>query len=78
MNKPDQRDRHGANDEPDKPGLWHLIVSVLAGAIGVQSDKNRERDFQKGDFKKFVIGGLVFTVLFIVVLLTIVNWVISS
>lgn len=64
--------------EESKPGLFHLIASVLAGAIGVQSNKNRERDFQAGDFKKFVIGGLVFTILFILTLVTIVNIVLGS
>lgn len=62
-----------AREPRKKPGLFQLILSILAGAVGVQSNKNRERDFQEGDIKKFVIGGLLFTILFILGLMMIVN-----
>ena len=56
-----------------KHGFFQLILSLLAGAVGVQSNKNRERDFQEGDIRKFVLGGVIFTVLFILILIAIVN-----
>ncbi|MEH6359055.1 MAG: DUF2970 domain-containing protein, partial [Pseudomonadales bacterium] len=31
--------------QPQKLTLWQIICSVFAAAFGVQSDKNRERDF---------------------------------
>ena len=35
---------------PDqKPGLLSVIKSILAAGIGVQSDKNRQRDFEQGN-----------------------------
>ncbi len=50
-----------------------VIQSVIAGAIGVQSDKNRERDFKHGSASTFIIAGLVGTVLFILTLVFIVS-----
>ena len=61
-----------------KPGLGSLIKSILAAAIGVQSDKNRERDFEQGNPLAFIIGGFVFTFLFIVTIATIVGFVLSN
>ena len=54
-----------------------VLKGLLAGAVGVQSNKNRERDFQDGDIRKFVAGGLIFTILFILILIVIVNVAIS-
>lgn len=77
MSERDNTDK--PSEEPrKKPGFFQLVLSILAGAIGVQSNKNRERDFQDGDIKKFLIGGVVFTILFIFVLIVIVNIAISN
>lgn len=48
-----------------KPTLRQVISSVLAAMFGVQSDKNRERDFTKGKFSTYIIVGLIATVLFV-------------
>jgi hypothetical protein len=61
-----------------KPGLGSLIKSILAAAIGVQSNKNRERDFQEGSPLAFIIGGFVFTFLFIAAVATVVGIVLSN
>ncbi|MCB1649138.1 MAG: DUF2970 domain-containing protein [Pseudomonadales bacterium] len=37
------------------------MVSSMAAAFGVQSQKNRMRDFEHGDVKKFVISGIALT-----------------
>ena len=44
----------------DKPsvGPLQVISSVFAAAFGVQSSKNRERDFKQGRFANFVIAGI--------------------
>ena len=47
--------------------LWQVIQSVLASFFGVQSNKNRRRDFERGRPSQFIITGLVLTVLFILV-----------
>lgn len=59
-----------------KPSLLHVVKSVLAAAIGVQSDKNREIDFKNGSLSAYVIVGLIATVLFIFALVAIVSLVI--
>ncbi len=59
---------------PEQPlTLWEVICSVLAAAFGVQSRENKERDFSRGKPLHFIIAGLLFTVLFLVTLITIVN-----
>lgn len=60
------------------PSLWSLIKSILAAAIGVQSSKNREQDFQQKSILPFIVGGIIFTVLFIASLVFIVNIILSQ
>lgn len=53
-------------EEPGKsPTLWQVAQSVLAAAFGVQSNRNRERDFTHGRPGQFIALGLIFTVLFV-------------
>lgn len=48
-----------------KPTLIQVIMSVMASFFGVQSRKNRERDFTQGNPVIFIVVGLGMTVLFI-------------
>ena len=61
-----------------KPSLIAVIKSILAAGIGVQSDKNRTRDFEQGNPLVFIIGGIVFTLLFIASIATVVGFVLSN
>ena len=54
-----------------------VIASVLAAAFGVQSAKNRERDFQYGNAATFVGVGLFATVLFVLLIYGVVTLVIG-
>lgn len=56
-----------------KPNLMHVVKSVLAAAIGVQSEKNREVDFKHGSLPAYIIVGLIGTVLFIFAIVTVVS-----
>jgi len=56
-----------------KPGLLHIIKSVLAAGIGVQSKKNREIDFEHGTLSNYLIVGFIATVLFIIAIISIVS-----
>ncbi|MBK6738003.1 MAG: DUF2970 domain-containing protein [Haliea sp.] len=38
---------------------------MFAAGLGVQSSKNRERDFEQGRLGVFIATGIVFTLLFI-------------
>ncbi|WP_439107565.1 DUF2970 domain-containing protein [Congregibacter sp.] len=55
-----------------------VISSVFAAGLGVQSSKNRERDFKQGRAGTFIFAGLVFTALFIGAVYTVVSMVLSS
>ena len=63
--------------QEQKPGIGAVILSTLSAFIGIQSSKNRERDFAKGNFKAYVISGLIFTVLFITSIVTLVKYLIA-
>jgi hypothetical protein len=62
---------------PSKPTLWQVIGSALAAAFGVQSNQNRERDFQAGSPKAYLIVGIVGTILFVATLYVIVKLVLA-
>ncbi|MFT7289218.1 MAG: hypothetical protein ACI87W_003347 [Halieaceae bacterium] len=55
-----------------------VAASVMAAGLGVQSSKNRERDFKEGRAGIFIFAGLLFTVLFIGVVYMIVSVVLSG
>ena len=72
------------DDASKKPGKRNainpmaVIGSVFAAGLGVQSSKNRERDFKQGNFKTFVVAGIVFTLLFIGAVYGIVQLVLTN
>ena len=58
-----------------KPSVLQIAKSVFAAATGIQSNKNREHDFQHGSLSAYVIGGILFTLAFIGVIVLIVSMV---
>ncbi|AZE83716.1 hypothetical protein C4J95_2991 [Pseudomonas orientalis] len=59
------------NDKP--PSFWQMLHSVMAAAFGVQSGKNRARDFTHGKPSHFVMLGIAFTAIFALTLFGIVK-----
>jgi hypothetical protein len=55
-----------------------VVGSVLAAGLGVQSSKNRERDFKQGRPVVFIAAGIVFTLLFIGTVVFVVQMVVTS
>ncbi len=55
------------------PGILAVIGSVLAAMVGIQSEKNRERDFTKGDITNYIIVGILLVAIFVFVLIKFVN-----
>ncbi len=51
-------------DSSEKHGFLAVMRSVAAAFFGVQSNKNRERDFAKGKMWHFILGGLIATMVF--------------
>ncbi|WP_339490716.1 DUF2970 domain-containing protein [Pseudomonas sp. EL_65y_Pfl2_R95] len=62
------------DDQDDKPlTTWEMLHSILAAAFGVQSGKNRSRDFSRGKPRQFIVLGLICTALFVLLLAGIVQ-----
>lgn len=65
--------------ETDTPvSLWQTVVSVLWAFYGVQSDKNRQRDFSRGSAGTFIAVGFGLTTLFVLLMAGIVKLILAS
>jgi len=76
INDTSKKDSTPTEEEARAPGFWEVVMSVLAAALGVQTSKNRERDFTKGNPLVFIAAGLIFTILFVLTLIGVVNLII--
>ena len=54
--------------------MLQVIKSVLAAFLGVQSEKNRQRDFQSASVWPFVVAGVVMTLAFVLLVVMIARW----
>ena len=74
-------DSNNVSDENQAPDnnaganltFWQVLGSTLAAAFGVQSSKNRKRDFTHGKASHFIFMGIGFTVAFVLVMIGVVN-----
>lgn len=76
MDDPVESEENQRREERLNP--LQVIGSVLAAAFGVQSSRNRERDFKEGRFVTFIIAGLVFTALFVGTVYLVVSTVLEN
>jgi hypothetical protein len=76
----EQQQKDEQAQDADKRNLNPLQVvgSVFAAGLGVQSSKNRERDFKQGRFGVFLAAGIIFTLLFIGIVFTVVQLVLRG
>lgn len=58
-------------------GWINVAKSTIAAACGVQTNANRQRDFQQGKPLAFIIAGLVFVLIFILGMVGLVQLVLS-
>jgi hypothetical protein len=58
---------------PRKLSFLQTVASVLASFFGVQSRKNRERDFTQGDPLAFIAVGIGATALFVLTMWMVVK-----
>ena len=80
MNDNSESDKN-TTPTPEKPpprGFFGLIQSVVAAIFGIQSDKNREKDFAGGDASQFITMGIVAVVVLVVTMIIVVNQVLDS
>jgi|TARA_B110000908_G_scaffold138224_1_gene164239 hypothetical protein len=72
------RDEQSVAEEHGKPpSLLQVIASVLAAFFGVQSSKNKERDFKHGNHKVFILVGVAMTFAFLLTVVAVVQIVLS-
>jgi len=64
-------------EHQDSPTLRQVFASVLAAGFGVQSERNRERDFVHGKPGQYVVVGLIITLVFVLSLWGLVRLVLS-
>ena len=61
-------------DDDSRPlSFKEMLQSVLAAALGVQSGKNRARDFSRGKPSHFILLGVGFTLIFVLLVLGVVR-----
>jgi hypothetical protein len=75
MNRANSGKDEKGNDKA--PNLLQVIGSVLSAFIGIQSSRNKERDFNHGNHRVFIIVGLVMTLLFLITLFAVVQIVLN-
>ena len=71
--KPSSQETHQESDELPSLTFLEMLGSVLSAAFGVQSQRNRERDFQQGSVVRFVAVGVGLTATFVLSLLFLVK-----
>jgi len=58
------------NEASQQLGFWHIVRSVLFAALGVQSNKNREKDFEaRNSIFIYIAAGFIFTLLFVLTIM---------
>ncbi|MBV0933921.1 DUF2970 domain-containing protein [Marinobacterium weihaiense] len=61
----------------DQPNFWQTLLSVLSSFFGVQSERNRERDFRHGRPIHYILTGLLMATLFVLGVILLVRWALS-
>ncbi|MDP2561840.1 DUF2970 domain-containing protein [Psychrobium sp. 1_MG-2023] len=56
-----------------KPSILQVVFSVFAALVGIQSDRNRQRDFTQGHIVQYIIAGVLITICVIAFLIFIVS-----
>ncbi|MCL1118291.1 MULTISPECIES: DUF2970 domain-containing protein [Pseudomonadati] len=57
--------------------IWRIFSSTVAAFFGVQTDKNRQRDFKTTSPVPFILMGILLTIVMVLTLVAIVNQVLS-
>ena len=73
-----EKDTPKDQQTPQKPGFKQILISVLAAAIGVNSDKNRRQDFSSPTPTPYIVGGIIFGVVFCLVIALVVALVLRN
>jgi len=66
-----------SDDEKKEPSLLDVTRSVMWAFLGVQKNKNYERDFKHGKPSQYIFVGLVGVGIFIFILIMLVKFALS-
>ena len=69
---------HNPANQDKKPTLIQTISSIMAALFGVQSAKNRERDFTKGDAGNYIGVYVVLVLALVIGMVVTVNMVLDA
>ena len=69
------KEREQTADDQVELSFWQVLSSTLAAAFGVQSSKNRQRDFTKGKPIHFIFMGIAVTLIFVLIVVSVVSMV---
>jgi len=79
MTKPmDPTEQPNDQDQPKSLSFWQVLGSTIAAAVGVQSSANRERDFSQGKASHFILMGIGFTVVFVLIMVALVSFILPN
>ena len=81
MNKPQtpKPEPDTSNPKENKgTSVWQVIQSTLAGLFGIQSEKNRQKDFKQGSMADYILAGVVGVVILLIGMAVLVSSVIES
>ena len=73
-----EKQEQPTREKKGKLNPLQVIASVFAAGLGVQSSKNRERDFKQGRAGVFIAAGIIFTLAFIAVMVFVVQMVLKG
>ncbi|KVX01897.1 DUF2970 domain-containing protein [Shewanella frigidimarina] len=57
--------------------IWRVFSSTVAAFFGVQTEQNRQKDFQTQSPLPFIIMGIILAIALVISLILIVNQVLS-
>ena len=66
------------DDQASSLGWLGIILTTFAAAFGVQSNKNRQRDFKHGRIGPYIAAGIIFTVLFVIGVSSLVSFILQA
>jgi branched-subunit amino acid transport protein len=60
------------------PGFKQVLKAVFGAIVGVQSEQQRQQDFQTTTIWPYLVAGILAVVAFIASLLIVVSWVVPG
>lgn len=64
-----------SDKEPEQKSLTFIdvLVTTLAGTVGVQSERNKNRDFNHENVIQFIFAGVLFTMILVVLVVLVMT-----